>query len=171
MASTAALKPSLTAAPQTQDPQIAVEHKSQVAEALSEVLADTYLLIVKTHAYHWNVVGPLFYSVHNMTEEQYRDMFAAADELAERMRALGALAPMNMRSMADKSEIDEANGAPDAVSMVADLAASHETLSRRLHRLIEVAEGAGDAVTEDLATERAAFHDKSAWMLRALITG
>ncbi|TMV47685.1 DNA starvation/stationary phase protection protein, partial [Thioclava sp. BHET1] len=67
-----------------------------VVRLLSEVLADTYRLVFKTHVYHWNVEGPLFYSVHHLTEEQYEDMFAAADVLAERIRALGQLTPVNM---------------------------------------------------------------------------
>ena len=45
-----------------------------VAEALTHVLADTYLTYMKTHAYHWNVEGPHFSQLHNMFEEQYTDM-------------------------------------------------------------------------------------------------
>ena len=156
------------AVPHTTDPDTGVEHKKLVAGALAEVLSDTYILVVKTHAYHWNVVGPLFYSVHNLTEEHYNDMFAAADELAERMRALGALAPMNVAEMAQRSKIPEASGTPSAGEMLDDLAASHEKLARRLRRLIEAAGAANDPVTEDLATERCAFHEKASWMLRAL---
>ena len=68
-----------------------VRDTESIAEGVANVLADTYRLVFKTHAYHWNVEGPLFYSVHNVTEGQYEDMFKAADELAERIRALGHL--------------------------------------------------------------------------------
>ncbi|MEM8755457.1 MAG: DNA starvation/stationary phase protection protein [Pseudomonadota bacterium] len=155
--------------PSQEDPDIGVKHLDEIAAGLAEVLGDTYLLIVKTHAAHWNVSGPLFYSVHNLTEEQYENMFAAADELAERMRALGRLAPTTISTLSDHSEVSELSERPSAEEMIGQLAASHESLSRRLRRLIKVAEAGEDPVTEDLATVRAAFHDKAAWMLRAMI--
>ena len=63
-----------------------IDDRESLAKALSACLADTYILMVKTQAYHWNVVGPLFYSIHKLTEEHYENLFAAADEVAERIR-------------------------------------------------------------------------------------
>ena len=57
---------------------------------------------------------------------------------------------------------------PHTAKMVDDLAKDHEALAHRLHALIELVEGRKDPVTEDLATERSAFHEQAAWMLRAL---
>ena len=139
-----------------------------IADALANVLADTYRLIFKTHAYHWNVEGPAFYSVHKLTEEQYEDMFAAADELAERIRALGMLAPSAFSDLANRSVIKDAEGTLSAGDMLDDLARDHERLAHRLHALVELVEGRRDPVTEDLATARSAFHEQAAWMLRAL---
>lgn len=139
-----------------------------IADGLADVLADTYRLIFKTHAYHWNVTGPAFYSIHKMTEDQYENMFTAADELAERIRALGQLAPMRMADIIARSHIDDLEKTPSAGEMIEDLAADHERLAHRLHALIELVEGRKDPVTEDLATERSAFHEESAWMLRAI---
>ncbi|MEO0486140.1 MAG: DNA starvation/stationary phase protection protein [Pseudomonadota bacterium] len=139
-----------------------------IADGLADVLADTYRLIFKTHAYHWNITGPTFYSVHKLTEEQYENMFAAADELAERIRALGQLAPMRMADIVARSHIADPEQTPSAGEMVEDLAAEHERLAYRLHALVELVEGRKDPVTEDLATERSAFHEKAAWMLRAI---
>ena len=64
-------------------------HRESIAKSLSQVLADTYVLYLKTHAYHWNVTGPLFSSLHTLFEGQYNDLHDAADALAERIRALG----------------------------------------------------------------------------------
>ena len=75
--------------PSENDVSTGVRETQGIAEGLADVLADTYRLVFKSHAYHWNVEGPLFYSVHNLTEEHYKNMFDAADELAERIRALG----------------------------------------------------------------------------------
>lgn len=161
--------PSLAVKPATVSPDTGIENKDAIATALAEVLGDTYVLIVKTHACHWNVEGPLFYSVHTLTEEQYNDMFAAADDIAERIRALGRLAPSNVQELTSHAAINESAEAPSARDMINGLVESHEQIARRLHRLIAVAESGGDAVTEDLATVRSAFHEKAAWMLRAMI--
>lgn len=139
-----------------------------IAAGLADVLADTYRLVFKTHAYHWNVEGPLFYSIHNLTEDHYTNMFAAADELAERMRALGVLAPATMGEIMARSKIEDQTEALTAQEMLHDLARDHETIAHRLHALVELVEGRHDPVTEDLATERSAFHEQAAWMLKAL---
>ncbi|MCP1169520.1 Dps family protein [Limimaricola litoreus] len=135
-----------------------------IADALSDALTDTYRLVLKTHACHWNVVGAMFYPLHQMTEEHYTDMFTAADVLAERIRALGKRASVKPVRMIDGLD----TGADlTADEMVRGLLSDHEALSRRFYALVEAAEISGDPVTADLATERAAFHDKAAWMLRA----
>lgn len=154
--------------PQKTDVHTGVGETAAIAEKLADVLADTYRLIFKTHGYHWNVVGPMFYSVHNLTEGQYQDMFAAADVLAERIRALGHLAPSQMSDVMKRSEITDQDSLPDAGTMVSDLAKDHETIAKRLHELVELAGEHHDPVTEDLATARSAFHEKAAWMLRAM---
>lgn len=158
----------LKAVPTTDDVDTGVRNTETVSEALGDVLADTYHLTFKTHAYHWNVEGPLFYAIHNLTEGQYENMFAAADDLAERIRAIGHLAPASMKDIVARSSMDDSTADKSANEMVTDLAGDHERLAHRLHALIEIAGESKDPVTEDLATERSAFHEQAAWMLRAI---
>ncbi|WP_460273616.1 Dps family protein [Celeribacter sp. ULVN23_4] len=139
-----------------------------VAEGLAQALTDTYTLLLKTHIYHWNVEGPMFYSIHTLTEEQYGELFQATDDLAERIRALGQLAPMSVRDVLDGAKVKDAPKSPSAHEMVADLASDHEQLAAQLHKLIKLAEDHNDDVTGDLAVARAASHEKAAWMLRAI---
>ena len=86
--------------------------RQAVADALNGVLADTYMLYLKTHSYHWNVTGPSFRNLHLMFEEQYREMWAALDEMAERIRSLGVYAPTSSKHMAELSKIDSAEDTP-----------------------------------------------------------
>ncbi|MEM6695525.1 MAG: DNA starvation/stationary phase protection protein [Pseudomonadota bacterium] len=139
-----------------------------IADALADILADTYRLIFKTHAYHWNVTGPAFYSIHKLTEEHYENMFSAADELAERIRSLGQLAPMRLANIMSRSQVEDLEEIPSAAEMMHDLAKDHEALAKRLHSVIEIAGKNSDPVTEDLATERSAFHEEAAWMVKAI---
>ncbi|MGR3501844.1 Dps family protein [Pseudaestuariivita sp.] len=158
----------LSVMPSNEDVNTGVRDVEGIADGLADVLADTYRLIFKTHAYHWNVEGPLFVSLHTLTEEQYEEMFQAADVLAERIRALGRLAPMSMADIVSRSNIEDRGDRPSAGDMIADLASDHERVAHRMHALVKLSGSHEDPVTEDLATERAAFHEKAAWMLRAL---
>ncbi|SDU32492.1 Dps family protein [Stappia sp. ES.058] len=150
---------------------VSSEVREQLAKHLSVILADTYCLTVKSHLYHWNVVGPLFKSIHDLTEEHYENLFAATDDLAERIRALGHRAPFNLQDGKLDLTIElPTDGIPDAHAMVEDLVTQHETISARMRDMAKYAGDNGDVVTEDLLTERITFHEKAAWMLRALIT-
>ena len=159
-----------TAKTQAADENIStgVRNTEALAEALGNVLADTYRLTIKTHAYHWNVEGPNFFSIHNLTEQQYEDLFAAADELAERMRALGHKAPGKIAALLEGSVVGEALDDPKAAEMVDDLAQDHTRVAHRLHALIRMADAQNDPVTADMATARSTVHEKAAWMLRAI---
>jgi starvation-inducible DNA-binding protein len=142
--------------------------RKSAAAALRQVLADTYVLYLKTHAYHWNVTGPQFPALHALFETQYRDMWAALDALAERLRALDEPAPASGAAFTALAKIEEdAGGAKRAEEMVRTLVADHETLIRGARAALAAAGEAGDAASEDLLTQRIAEHEKTAWMLRA----
>ncbi|ATG36589.1 MULTISPECIES: Dps family protein [Phaeobacter] len=158
----------LSVVPSRDDVATGVRDTSVIASGIADVLADTYRLVFKTHAYHWNVEGPAFFSVHKLTEAQYENMFAATDELAERIRALGHLAPSSLADIVSRSNLEDKAGGLTAAEMVEDLAHSHERVAHRLHALAELAGERKDIVTEDLATARSAFHEQAAWMLRAI---
>jgi len=150
---------------------IADDVREQLAKHLSVLLAETYMLTIKSHLYHWNVVGPLFKSIHDLTEQHYENLFAATDELAERIRALGHRAPVNVEENKLNLSISlPSDGMPDAHDMVRDLVQSHEIIAAEMRDMATYAGDNGDVVTEDLLTARITFHEKAAWMLRALIT-
>ena len=81
-------------------------------------MADTYTLYLKTHNYHWNVVGPMFNTLHLMFETQYNELALAVDLIAERIRALGVPAPGSYREFAKLSSVTEDTDAPAATEMI-----------------------------------------------------
>ncbi|MCR9072165.1 MAG: DNA starvation/stationary phase protection protein [Alphaproteobacteria bacterium] len=143
-------------------------NSTPVIAALEQALADTYALALKTQNYHWNVEGPNFFGLHNLFEEQYTDAHTAVDELAERIRALGAPAPGGFQVFMDTTKIADAKQNTDATTMIDDLAASHETMGETLRDGVAAAEEARDPATADMLTARLTIHDKHAWMLRSL---
>jgi hypothetical protein len=84
----------------------------QVVEALSRLLADTYTLYLKTHNYHWNVTGPMFSTLHTLFETEYTEYALAVDEIAERIRAIGARAPGSYTEFAELASVKEDRGSP-----------------------------------------------------------
>lgn len=144
--------------------------REKVAQELSGFLASTYTLYMKTLFYHWNVTGPTFPGLHKMFEEHYQELHLAGDELAERVRALGHMTPGTYREFSELSKVKEDDKLPrDSKVMVENLMKSHEACSLEAREVLKVAEGCGDEVTMDMMVDRMAFHDKTAWMLRATI--
>ena len=148
---------------------ISKDNREKMAEALTKLLADTYVLYLKTHAYHWNVTGPRFKTLHEMFEEQYTELWEATDEIAERIRALGYPAPGSYSEFAKLSSIPESKGVPEAMDMVRELVAGHEAVTRTARSLFPDVDKAADEPTADLLTQRMDIHEKTAWMLRSLL--
>jgi len=145
--------------------------RKEVAQGLSVFLADTYTLYLKTHNFHWNVTGPMFQTLHGMFELQYNELWLAVDVIAERIRALDALAPGSYKEFAAKTSIVEEDGNRSATDMIRSLIEGNYTVIRSARELFPKAEKAGDQVTLDLLTQRMQVHEKTAWMLRSLLDG
>lgn len=145
------------------------KNRKEVAENLGRLLADSYTLYLKTHNYHWNVTGPMFQTLHNMFEEHYTELAPAVDEIAERIRALGAYAPGSYNAFSKLTSIKEEDSVPSARDMIANLVKGHEAVVKTARSIIPSAEEGGDEATIDLVTQRIQLHEKTAWMLRSLL--
>ena len=143
--------------------------RKAIAHALSRVLADTYTLYLKTHAFHWNVEGPMFNTLHLMFMDEYTELWNALDLIAERVRALGYPAPATYKEFSKLTSIEETEGVPDALDMVRLLVSGHEAVARTVRAAFPAAQKAGDESTCDLYTQRLNIHEKTAWMLRSLL--
>lgn len=147
------------------------EQRETIAEGLSKVLADSYSLYIKTHNYHWNVTGPMFNTLHLMFEGQYTELATAVDEIAERIRALGHIAPGSYKEFNELTSIKDGDGKSDAKTMIRELVEGQETVARTCRELFPAVEEASDEPTADLLTVRMQTHEKNAWMLRSLLEG
>jgi len=144
------------------------EDRAEIAKALGTVLADTYMLFIKTQGVHWNVTGPAFVSVHELTEGQYENMYRAIDEIAERIRALGVKAPASYTKYGELSSIKDEDEPKSVRDMLSMLVSDHETAVSNMRVAVEWCEDKNDYVTADMMIERMAWHEESIWMLNAL---
>lgn len=140
---------------------------TQLIAGLHAALADTFLIYFKTHAYHWNVTGPNFGALHDFFGGQYKELWDAVDLIAERIRALGGVAPNSLEVLLKAARLTEARKHGNAATMIKDLLADHEKLVGELTALAELADEYDDLATENMVVDRIEAHEKMAWMLRA----
>ena len=149
---------------------IAEQDRAEIAQGLGRLLADTFTLYLTTHNFHWNVTGPMFNSLHAMFMQQYTELWNAVDPVAERIRALGHVAPGSYAEYARLSSLpDAAAQPPKAMEMVRILAEGHEAVARTARNIVPLADQAHDLPTADLLTQRLTVHEQTAWMLRSLL--
>ncbi len=141
--------------------------REAIAQGLSHLLADSYMLYLKSQNYHWNVTGMHFHSLHEMFEEHYTELAEAVDEIAERIRTIGHYAPGTFKQFAELSNVNEDTSIPSAEDMIKNLVEAHEKTIQTARKLIPVCDSADDEATLDLATQRLQVHSKAAWMLRS----
>ena len=148
---------------------IPAAQRTAIAQSLSRLLADSYVVYLKTHSFHWNVEGPMFQTLHQMFMEQYTETWNAIDLIAERIRSLGEYAPGTYREYARLTRVQETEGVPRAEEMVRLLIEGQEAIVRTAREVLAVADEANDQPTLDLVTQRMQVHEKNAWMLRSLL--
>ncbi|MEM9623492.1 MAG: Dps family protein [Pseudomonadota bacterium] len=147
---------------------ISHEHRIEVAQGLKHLLADSYTLYLLTHNFHWNVTGPQFRELHLLFEEHYTELAVAVDDIAERIRTLGVVAPGTYQQFAALSSVEEVEDVPPAAQMVALLTNAHERVVRTCREVLQKAQAADDESSVALISDRMRIHEKTAWMLRSL---
>ena len=151
------------------DTGISPKDRAAIAQGLSRLLADTYVVYLKTHNFHWNVEGPMFQTLHQMFMDQYTETWNAIDLVAERIRSLGHYAPGTYAEYNKLARIKETPGVPKAEQMVRLLIEGQEAIVKTAREVLPIAEKADDQPTLDLLTQRMQIHEKNAWMLRSLL--
>ena len=144
--------------------------RAEIATALTKALAESVQLYVLSWNVHWNVTGPLFASVHGLTEEHYLELATAIDDIAERVRALGAKAPAGLGVYQSLGGIADGDENANAETMVKSLITAHERVINTIRPIAGKAADAGDEVTAGMMADRLNVHEKAHWMLSVLVS-
>ena len=140
---------------------------SDVIAHLQQALSETIVATSKAQSHHWNVTGMAFGPLHTLFQDIYEDHFAAQDDLAERIKALGGHADGRPSIALERSSVAECAGHLEPQAMVEQLAGDERKLSETIRIAAKAAEDVGDFASHDLAVERIASHDKFAWILES----
>jgi starvation-inducible DNA-binding protein len=139
----------------------------ELIDKAKTVLADTFVMYMKSHSYHWNVIGPDFPQLHEFFGNLYEDLHGAVDPLAEHVRALDAFAPATLIRMTELSSIKEDEKIPTTQNMITNLLDANETVLKSLTDARKKAEEDGMFGYVNFLEERMMIHAKHGWMLKA----
>jgi len=144
------------------------KHRKEVATHLNTLLANEFLLYVKTLKYHWNVEGPHFGPLHALFKEQYEKLLDTVDDVAERVRALGHTSFGTMKEFMNHTSLTEKPGNyPNDLDMIKDLLEDHEAIIRHIRKDVDFTAKINDMGTNNFLCDLMEQHEKTAWMLRA----
>ena len=148
---------------------ISEENKQILADQLSKILADEFLLYSKTLDAHWNIEGPDFHTVHVYFETLYNEQQGIVDTVAEKIRAIGHYVPAQLSKYLQLTHLSErTRDKNDSLTLFAELLEDHESIIIFLRENIKPmadklkAEGISDYITGLME-----YHEKTAWMLRS----
>ena len=138
----------------------------EIAEALNGLVADSYALYTKTKNFHWHVSGPHFRDYHLLFDEQASEIFASIDDLAERVRKLGAKTVHSIGEIAKLQTIKDNN--KDFVSpaeMLNELMADNKHVIRQMRKAHDIADKHEDVATASILENFIDQAEKRNWFL------
>lgn len=137
---------------------------------LNQHLADQVVLYVKLRNYHWNITGPQFFNIHNLTEEYYEHLADTLDEVAERIRQLDETPLSTMQSYLEHTSLDEEQETTfTAEEVVKRVLADFQRLLDDSNQILTAAEDEDDIATADIMAEQIDWLEESIWMLKAFL--
>jgi len=138
----------------------------EIAEALNGLVADSYALYTKTKNFHWHVSGPHFRDYHLLFDDQATEIFATIDDLAERVRKLGARTIHSIGEIARLSTIkdnDKDYVSPEA--MLTELMNDNKQVIKRMRAVHEIADKHEDVATASILENFIDAAEKRNWFL------
>ncbi|HQA73731.1 MAG: DNA starvation/stationary phase protection protein [Flavobacterium sp.] len=135
---------------------------------LTVLLANEMILYVKTRKFHWNISGNSFMELHKLFEQHYNSLAKTADEVAERISALGGNAIGSMKNFLKHGEIEEnTKDSNTQKQMLDELLEDHQKTMVQIRKAIdEIGDKSNDVVTEDFLTGILKMHENISWQLR-----
>lgn len=136
---------------------------------LRRLLGNQHLLMIKCLAFHWNITGPNFLQLHELTQKLYEELFQNLDDVAERLLALGLDAPYTQKELLNAQSLSDAQTRENANEMLKELASDFQKLVFQMYEDIKEMEGSGDLASADLLTGYIRSYEKNVWLLKSHI--
>ena len=138
------------------------------ADAVRQILAESYFLSYKAHAAHWNTESLNFPQYHSFFESVYEDVESATDPLAEFIRALGYKAPSTIAELQMMVPADTMTETDSLEGMLLSISADNLRIIDLLMGAIVITGAELEYGVQNYLQERLAYHQKLAWKLRSI---
>jgi starvation-inducible DNA-binding protein len=145
---------------------LAPDGVAAISTELRALLADVFVLYVKTKNFHWHMSGPHFRDYHLLLDEQSEQIFAMTDDIAERARKIGGTSLRSIGDIARHQRLQDNNEefvAPR--EMLADLSSDNQHLTRSLRSAHSVCDEHNDVATASLIEVWIDETERRTWLL------
>ena len=130
---------------------LGAEARTESAQLLNKILADSMILYAMYKKHHWLVAGPTFYQLHLLFDKHADEQLELIDLLAERVQSLGGIAVGDPRHAAELTTIERPpNGAEEVPTMIHRLLDAHETIITKIREAIRRTDRNEDWGSNDL---------------------
>jgi starvation-inducible DNA-binding protein len=137
-----------------------------VSAALNLLLADVFALYVKTKNFHWHMSGPHFRDYHLLLDEQSEQIFAATDDIAERVRKVGGTTLRSIGEIARLQRVlDNDADYVTPLDMLAELRDDNLQLAQRMREAHNVCDTHGDVASASLLENWIDEAERRVWFL------
>ena len=140
---------------------------TELIDNMKTVLADTFTMYMKSHGYHWNVIGSDFPQLHEFFQDLYEELHGATDDIAEQIRQIDAFAPGTLQRMKELSGVAEDDKIPVAANMITNLITANEVVLTTLMTAYKQADTDEEFGLANFLQDRMMAHKKHGWMLKA----
>lgn len=148
-------------------PGLTDKQAARLSELLQRQLSTYNDLHLTLKHIHWNVVGPNFIGVHEMIDPQVDAVRAFADDVAERIAALGGSPEGTPGAIArDRAWDDYSLGRDTVQAHLAALDLVYNGVIEDVRKAIDET-GDIDLVTQELLIDQARVLEKFQWFVRA----
>lgn len=147
------------------------EKTKEIATILGVYLADLHVLAAKTKAFHWNIIDSNFFALHEKLDDHHNGLQESIDDTAERVRAIGELSPVTLKHYLEITQLKEISDLQGGNEMFKNLLEDYEIIIRYIRdSLSKVIEDCSDEATGDFLIGEMAKHEKTAWMIRSMVS-
>lgn len=141
----------------------------ELIQKAKECLADTFVMYMKAHSYHWNVVGSDFPQLHDFFGKLYEELHGSLDDLAEQIRTLESFAPASLARIIELTKIKEDSKIVNVEMMLSNLLETNQKVIQTVTETYELAEKEKAYAYSNFLQDRLTVHAKHGWMLKSII--
>lgn len=146
--------------------------REAIAVAVNQLVADTFVLYVKTKNFHWHMSGTHYRDYHLLLDEQADQLFAMIDVLAERVRKLGKLTIHSIDQISRLKTLQDDNDEfVEPREMLRRLMDDNKAFAARMRSAHQICDDGNDVATASLLENFIDETERRVWFLFETCSG